>query len=85
MMATAPPYAGYRFPAAIIGHAVWLYVRFPFGRAWLRNCRPRAGIIVSHEIVGRWALKFGQTFAENRSSLTARGRQMKRRMMRQRE
>jgi putative transposase len=22
-------YAGYRFPAEIIGHAVWLYFRFP--------------------------------------------------------
>ncbi len=24
----APTYAGYRFPAAIIGHAVWRYCRF---------------------------------------------------------
>jgi hypothetical protein len=24
-------YAGYRFPAEIIGHAVWLYFRFPLG------------------------------------------------------
>ncbi len=24
-----PSYAGYRFPAEIISHAVWLYFRFP--------------------------------------------------------
>jgi hypothetical protein len=24
-------YAGYRFPAEIISHAVWLYFRFPLG------------------------------------------------------
>ncbi len=27
--AARSPYAGYRFPAEIIGHAVWLYFRFP--------------------------------------------------------
>jgi len=26
---TCPTYAGYRFPAEIISHAVWLYFRFP--------------------------------------------------------
>ena len=30
MTAPAPPsYAGHRFPAEIISHAVWLYFRFP--------------------------------------------------------
>jgi len=24
-----PSYAGYRFPADVISHAVWLYFRFP--------------------------------------------------------
>jgi transposase-like protein len=24
-------YSGYRFPAEIISHAVWLYFRFPLG------------------------------------------------------
>ena len=52
-------YAGYRFPAEIIGHAVWLYFRFPLG---LRMVAAR-GIIVSHETVRQWARKFGQQFA----------------------
>src|SRR5439155_198499 len=35
-------YAGYRFPAEIIGHAVWLYFRFPLGLRKLlkRQMRP---------------------------------------------
>ena len=31
-------YAGYRFRAEIIGHAVWLYCRFPLVSAWWRSC-----------------------------------------------
>ena len=49
-------YTGYRFPAEIIGHAVWLYFRFPLGLA-------ARGIIVSHETVRQWARKVGQRFA----------------------
>ena len=28
-MPASPSYAGYRFPAEVISHAVWLYFRFP--------------------------------------------------------
>ncbi len=28
-MSAVPSYAGYRFPAEIISHAVWLHFRFP--------------------------------------------------------
>ena len=33
MSSPAPnsPYAGHRFPAEVISHAVWLYFRFPLG------------------------------------------------------
>jgi hypothetical protein len=44
-------YTGYRFPAEIIGHAVWLYFRFPLGLRGLRLLAAR-GIIVSHETGG---------------------------------
>jgi hypothetical protein len=27
-------YTGYRFPAEIIAHAVWPYLRFPLGCVW---------------------------------------------------
>ena len=52
-------YAGYRFPAAIIGHAVWLYFRFPLGLRMVEELLAARGIIVSHETVRQWACKFG--------------------------
>ena len=45
------PYAGYRFPAEIIGHAVWLYFRFPLGLRMVEELLAARGIIVSHETV----------------------------------
>ena len=56
-------YAGYRFPAEIIGHAVWLYFRFPLGLRMVEELLAARGIIVSHETVRQWAHKFGQQFA----------------------
>jgi putative transposase len=57
-------YAGYRFPAEIIGHAVWLYFRFPLGLRMVEELLAARGIIVSHETVRQWAArKFGQQFA----------------------
>src|SRR4051794_38566950 len=56
-------YAGYRFPAEIIGHAVWLYFRFPLGLRMVEELLAARGIIVSHETVRQWARKFGQPFA----------------------
>src|SRR5467141_3610440 len=56
-------YAGYRFPAEIIGHSVWLYFRFPLGLRMVEELVVARGIIVSHETVRQWARKFGQQFA----------------------
>ena len=58
--ASRSPYAGYRFPAEIISHAVWLYFRFPLGLRMVEELLAARGIIVSHETVRQWALKFGQ-------------------------
>ena len=67
-----PSYAGYRLPAEIISHAVWLYVRFPL--SMVDELLAARGIIVSHETVRRWALKFGQGFANQiRRRLPAAG------------
>src|SRR3954462_7795326 len=57
------PYAGYRFPAEVISHAVWLYFRFPLSLRMVEEMLAARGIIVSHETVRQWALKFGQAFA----------------------
>ena len=58
-----PSYAGYRFPAEIISHAVWLYFRFPLSLRMVEEMLAARGIIVSHETVRQWARKFGQEFA----------------------
>jgi len=58
-----PSYAGYRFPAEVISHAVWLYFRFPLSMRMVDELLAARGIVVSHETVRQWALKFGQVFA----------------------
>ena len=58
-----PSYAGYRFPAEIISHAVWLYFRFPLSLRMVDELLAARGILVSHETVRQWARKFGQAFA----------------------
>jgi transposase-like protein len=42
-------YAGYRFPAEIISHAVWLYFRFPLSLRMVDELLAARGIAVSHE------------------------------------
>ena len=71
---SCPSYAGYRFPAEIISHAVWLYFRFPLSLRMVDELLAARGIVVSHETVRQWALKFGQTFANQiRRRLPAAG------------
>jgi len=69
-----PSYAGYRFPAEIISHAVWLYFRFPLSLRMVDELLATRGIIVSYETVRQWARKFGQVFAnQTRRRLPAAG------------
>jgi putative transposase len=56
-------YAGHRFPPEVIGHAVWLYFRFPLSLRMVEEMLAARGILVSHETVRQWARKFGQAFA----------------------
>jgi putative transposase len=58
-----PRYSRHRFPAEVIGHAVWLYFRFPLSLRMVEEMLAARGILVSHETVRQWALKFGQSFA----------------------
>src|SRR5215204_737505 len=58
-----PRYAGYRFPAEVINHAVWLYFRFPLSLRMVEEMLAARGIVLSHETVRQWGLKFGQAFA----------------------
>ncbi len=69
-----PRYARHRFPAEVISHAIWLYFRFPLSLRMVEEMLAARGILVSHETVRQWALKFGQSFANQiRRRLPAAG------------
>src|SRR5918999_2134753 len=61
--AAKSPFHGYRFPPEVISHAVWLYFRSPLSLRMVEEMLAARGIVVSHETVRQWALKFGQEFA----------------------
>src|SRR3712207_4992880 len=56
-------YPGYRFPAAIIGHAVWLYHVFGLSLRDVELILAGGGVCVAHESIRQWCLKFGADFA----------------------
>ena len=56
-------YSRHRFPPEIIGHAVWLYVRFTLSYRDVEELLAERGLDVSYETVRRWVLKFGPQFA----------------------
>src|SRR5215216_2462435 len=60
---TRTRYAGYRFPAEVISHAVWLYFRFPLSLRMVDELLAARGITVRYETVRQWTRKFGQAFA----------------------
>jgi len=63
MNASTNPYAGHRYPAEIISHAVWLYFRFTLSFRDIEELFAARGIILTYETVRQWCLKFGQPFA----------------------
>jgi len=69
-------YRGHRFPAEVIGQAVWLYFRFPPSLRMVEDLLAARGIVVSHETVRRWAEKFGRDFTGKIRRRTPVRRQM---------
>ena len=59
----APSYHGYRFPPAIISHAVWLYHRFCLSFRDAEDLLAERGIMVTYETVRQWCRKFGPKYA----------------------
>ena len=45
--AAKSPYAGHRFPAEVISHAVWLYFRFPLSLRMVEEMLAAQGILVT--------------------------------------
>jgi putative transposase len=58
-------YARHQFPAEVIRHAVWLYLRFTLNYRDVEGLLAERGIETSYETVRRWVLKFGPMFARN--------------------
>ena len=56
-------YPGFRFPAEIISHAVWLYHVFSLSLRDIELILAERGVGVSHESIRRWCLRFGADFA----------------------
>jgi len=56
-------YAGYRFPAEVISYAVYLYFRFPVSLRMVEEMLALRGVVVSHETIRAWGLKFGREIA----------------------
>ncbi len=62
-IATSPDDKGYRYPPEIIGHAVWRYFRFALSYRDVEELLAERGVLVSYESIRRWALQFGQAYA----------------------
>ena len=58
-----PSYRGFRYPVEIISQGVWLYHRFPLSLREVQEMMLERGIVVSHETIRQWCVKFGQTYA----------------------
>jgi putative transposase len=62
-MTTPNPYRGFRFPAEVIEHAVWLYHGFSLSLRDVETILAARGIVVSYETIRDWGLRFGRLFA----------------------
>src|SRR3954470_19553449 len=63
MMTMPDPYRGFRFPAEIIAHAVWLHHCFGPSLREVETILAERGVMVSHESIRAWSLRFGRAFA----------------------
>ncbi len=60
---TPVSYKGFRFPQAIIAHAVWLYYRFNLSYRDIEELLAARGVVVTYETIRQWCCKFGQQYA----------------------
>jgi putative transposase len=63
-MTTSPnAYRGFRFPAEIIEHAVWLYHCFSLSLRDVELILAARGVVVSYKSIRGWGRRFGRLFA----------------------
>jgi putative transposase len=63
MKTEGPSYRRHRYPAQIIGHAVWLYHRFSLSFRDVEDLLAERGIVVSYETIRQWCAEFGPAYA----------------------
>src|SRR5215475_5746246 len=56
--ATSEGYKNHRFPGEILSHGVWLYYRFSLSSRDVEEMMLVRGIVVTHEAIRQWCLKF---------------------------
>jgi putative transposase len=57
------PYKRHRFPAEIISHGVWLYVRFCLSDRDIEELMTERGVTLTYEALRYWYRTFGQAYA----------------------
>jgi putative transposase len=63
MTTPSNPCRGFRFPAEIIEHAMWLNHRFSLSLREVELILAARGVVVSYESIREWGLRFGRLFA----------------------
>jgi putative transposase len=61
--ASTIPYKGYRFPAEMISHCIWLSVRFSLSFRDVEALMAERGIVLTYETIRQGCLKFGHVYA----------------------
>jgi len=64
MIANDLKYKRFRFPIAVISHAIYLYNRFTLSYRDVSDLLFERGIVVSHQTVKIWNVRFGTMFAD---------------------
>ncbi|MET3118304.1 transposase-like protein [Undibacterium sp. GrIS 1.8] len=58
-------YRGFRYPAEIISHVVWLYFRFALSIRDIEDLMASRGIIVTYETICQWTLSSASAMPMN--------------------
>ena len=78
MNSSRNPYRGFRFPAEIIAHAVWLYHCFSLSLRDAELILAARGVTVSYESIRDWGIRFGRQFATTLKRRQPNGRSCQR-------
>lgn len=62
-MSSPSLYRGHRYPPEIIRYAVWAYHRFTLSFRDVEDLLAGRGIVVYHEAIRLWCIKFGRAYA----------------------